>query len=275
LEYGFNRCDYPAFIQKQEPTMKDYKLNEDLIDRISFDNSWNDVIMPKDKCRNCGHPGSEAYCECQDEAYTSNITSIRAGTVYVTHSRQHSSGSLPSEIVSVRNLIKKAKKEEGGMFGQIEIKVMNNDKPDEARRNQAKILNKLAEKKYVDRAFDVIAVPPSSGSYNHMADIVQETDLDLPCIELTKKEDYDKMQNLKWQERHENIQGQITVDDDDISEVQRKNVIVIDDLATSCSTLNECCRALIKAGAGTTGGMVTSRKATVTNLKKVGILQEK
>jgi predicted amidophosphoribosyltransferase len=83
------------------------------------------------------------------------------------------------------------------------------------------------------------------------------------------------MQNLKWQERHENIQGQITVDDDDISEVQRKNVIVIDDLATSCSTLNECCRALIKAGAGTTGGMVTSRKATVTNLKKVGILQEK
>jgi predicted amidophosphoribosyltransferase len=53
---------------------------------------------------------------------------------------------------------------------------------------------------------------------------------------------------LSPKEREENVKGSFGVAD--AAEVRGKRVLLIDDVMTTGSTVNECARELLKAGAG-------------------------
>ena len=61
-------------------------------------------------------------------------------------------------------------------------------------------------------------------------------------------------------ERKENITNTIAVKKEFFDQLNGRSIILIDDVATTCNTLNECSRVLKKAGAKNVCGLVLARK---------------
>ena len=95
----------------------------------------------------------------------------------------------------------------------------------------------------------ICAVPPRPGYINRFSDMlkavagktqIEDYGPDLICIR-----DYPSQKGLTYQERKENIKGVFSFEEN----ITGKNVIIMDDIATTGSTLNECINVLFEAGA--------------------------
>lgn len=73
--------------------------------------------------------------------------------------------------------------------------------------------------------------------------------LSIPYIKCIEKHKQNRLQHtLKGKERRENVRGVFKVTDKAL--VKDKNILIIDDIFTTGSTLGECCRVLKKANCG-------------------------
>ena len=50
--------------------------------------------------------------------------------------------------------------------------------------------------------------------------------------------------NLKKQERHENLKNMFVLNKKNIDIIKGKRILLIDDIATTCSTINQCAKVL-------------------------------
>jgi len=71
-----------------------------------------------------------------------------------------------------------------------------------------------------------------------------------PVLEVLKRSKMTKSQyKLRKEERQLNVSGCFTLISNMKAEVSGKNLLLVDDVCTTCSTVNECSRILSKAGA--------------------------
>lgn len=115
----------------------------------------------------------------------------------------------------------------------------------------AKILEKIVTLNYEEYAIDIITfVPELDKNKKHALLLACETarQLNKKYKPLLKKICNNKTQhNLNRQERLDNIKGVYMLEEN--IDVHGKNIILIDDIVTTGSTLNECARILKFAGA--------------------------
>jgi ComF family protein len=83
---------------------------------------------------------------------------------------------------------------------------------------------------------------------------------DLDFLSLRRVRDTRPQTGLKSEERRKNVRGAFDVRDR--SAVSRRTVVLVDDVATTGNTLNDCARALKKAGARDVYGLVLARTRT-------------
>lgn len=125
---------------------------------------------------------------------------------------------------------------------------------------------------------DLITVPPSGSAdvddeNNHMASIGEllssKVEIPFECL-LTKDEEYESQTGLSGEERKENIKGSMKTK----KRVDVDRVLVIDDVATTGSTLAEAARALSAAGAEEIKGLVIARDEDLTNLEFADVVRQ-
>jgi len=66
---------------------------------------------------------------------------------------------------------------------------------------------------------------------------------------------------LKFKERHKNVKGAFKVINN--LKIKGKDIILVDDVATTGNTINECARVLKKAGCSRVYGLVLARTAAL------------
>jgi competence protein ComFC len=100
--------------------------------------------------------------------------------------------------------------------------------------------------------------------YNHAALLAKGLGkrLGLPMDEklLVRVRETKPQFSLKREERYENIKGAFQIDKSRKNDVKGKDIILIDDLATSCATLNECANILKRAGAESVWAITFARE---------------
>lgn len=98
--------------------------------------------------------------------------------------------------------------------------------------------------------------------YNQSELLAQEVSkrVNLPVIDLLIKTKQTKRQaDLSGKERRENLKQVFKAKSEKLKVIKGKTIILIDDVYTTGSTLNECGRVLKKAGAKAIWGLVISR----------------
>ena len=125
----------------------------------------------------------------------------------------------------------------------------------------------LAEKFYaVSVKVDIVTFVPSTTKrikqrgYNQAEEIAVEFAhiVDIPCLNLlVKTKETAHQTELNRKERLQNLIGSIAVGDK--WQVKGKNILVIDDVFTTGSTMSACARALKKAGANKVYGLTLAK----------------
>ena len=121
----------------------------------------------------------------------------------------------------------------------------------------AKETAEIVAKEFGDVKFDVVTCVPQTKrkhrkrGYNQSALLAEEIakQLSLPYDELLliKTRETADQHDLKGKERIKNLKDAFTADKPD--SVIDKNILLVDDIKTTGATLNECRKALLKAGA--------------------------
>lgn len=114
------------------------------------------------------------------------------------------------------------------------------------------------------KAFSITPIPLHKKrlrkrGYNQAYEIAKELALftKTPLVECLSRNKETKMQaQLKFNQRHKNVTNAFEV----IENVKNQNILLVDDVLTSGSTMNECAKVLKKAGAAEVVGVVFSRK---------------
>ena len=123
-----------------------------------------------------------------------------------------------------------------------------------------KMADKAMKCKLADQFDCVVPVPVSKETfrergYNQSALLAQEVarEIHLPCTDnwLKKTKETEKQMELGREERLENVKGAYVVESH--SELQGKRVLIIDDVLTTGSTVNECAKTLLSAGVKSCG----------------------
>jgi len=100
--------------------------------------------------------------------------------------------------------------------------------------------------------------------YNHSAllafHVAQYFNLQFVDKALIRTKDTKPQFNLKKEERFENIKGTFEINKKLKNEIMGQDILVIDDLATTCATLNECAKVLKQNGAKKVLGVVFARE---------------
>ena len=131
-------------------------------------------------------------------------------------------------------------------------------------KNFASILAKKLEEISID--VDFITFVPSTAKrvkergYNQAQEVAQELSklVNIACLNvLTKTKETAHQTQLNRKERLQNLIGSISVLDK--WQVKGKNVLVIDDVFTTGSTLSACAKALKKAGAQKVYGLTLAK----------------
>lgn len=117
--------------------------------------------------------------------------------------------------------------------------------------------------------FDVITFAPlhprrqAQRGYNQAEMLAQKLSehAKVECLKLLKKNKATKRQvELSGKRRRENLKGKFALLSADIkNKIKGKKILIIDDIATTGATLNECARALKTVGAKEVWGMVVAR----------------
>lgn len=139
------------------------------------------------------------------------------------------------------------------------------------------ILEWELEERYNPDQIDMIIVPPSgeatSDEENHMIPVGEELGkrTGIPFENLAyKKEDYPSQKKLSFEERIENVRGKIGCRDDNLP---AEEILVVDDIATSCATLAETSRALLDSGVENAIALAIARDENTGNLEHAGVLR--
>lgn len=122
-------------------------------------------------------------------------------------------------------------------------------------------LAEFIKKENIDKDTDVVIPVPMhwfkkwKRGYNQaefLADGVAQI-IDKPMYNALIRTKYTKPQfNLKKQERHENMESMFDIDKKYIDIIKGKRILLIDDIATTCSTANQCAKVLKKFRCKTT-----------------------
>ena len=131
-----------------------------------------------------------------------------------------------------------------------------NEKPYLYRMFSA-FINKY-EKNYLHFDFYdiIISVPISKKRFKHRGynqsllyakSIANENNIQIECNVITKIKNNNTQSALNKEQREENVQGVYKVINKE--KIINKKILLIDDIYTTGSTLNECSKALIQAGA--------------------------
>lgn len=116
----------------------------------------------------------------------------------------------------------------------------------------------LEDKKYFEGVEYITFVPIGKErlkerEFNQAEEIAKEVSkvTSVPIIEaLEKVKENPHQAGLSRKERMKNIVGTIAVKDEAVDEIKGKNILVIDDVFTTGSTLSECAKVLKKKGTG-------------------------
>ena len=110
-------------------------------------------------------------------------------------------------------------------------------------KGYAIILSKLLR----NLAFDLITFVPMSSNekrcFNHSKLLAEELSklLKIPCVEALKKiKDTKEQKSLAFKERRENVKDAFVLN----KNIKNKRVLLVDDIATTCSTLDACAEKL-------------------------------
>lgn len=222
-------------------------------DNVKFIGEFDgdNVFHPIYQCQKCGHVISRKFARstgvcrwCHDgyNDFEGYLDRVYATTIYVGEFYNHSiSTALDGEV-------KKGKRAEE-MAGFLQWGIDNLDELDQ---------------------YDLLVPPPrgqEDASVNHMKTIGQKVskDVGIPIQDvLYKKGDYDSQRSMEsHQERRENVEDKVGCQSDFESS---QSVIVIDDVASTCSTLKNAAKALVEAGAGEVVGLVIARSEKIDAL---------
>jgi predicted amidophosphoribosyltransferase len=233
----------------------------------NVEENWEDVggfdgltiDRPKYRCQKCSRAIKEEYLKTSGECYDCNngeieigefIQRVHAVTVYVPDAKNT---DLMEGIYDLKDELENVSK----FAAMLEWAVKND--------------NDL-------ESYDLIVVPPSADSSstekNHMVPVAEELSakVDIPFRDIIySKSDHPSQKSLEFDERKENVQGKIGCREKDL---QGERVIILDDIATSCSTLSETAKAVIESGASEAKGLVIARDESLRNLEFAGAIQK-
>lgn len=128
------------------------------------------------------------------------------------------------------------------------------------------LADKMSEKIKVISGLEIISFAPlhpkrfAQRGYNQSEILAQEISkqVKIPCQNLLIKNKKTKRQvGLKGFKRRKNLQGVFKVNMG--IDIKGKKIVIIDDISTTGTTLNECARVLKKAGAREVWGLVVAR----------------
>ncbi|MFB6100634.1 MAG: ComF family protein [Candidatus Nanohalobium sp.] len=217
-----------------------------------------DIVIPKFKCKKCDLPIDRSftrttekcgYCHDGFNDIGKNIDRIYSISFYVP---KESRLSYPfsneiREFKDLENLEKMAKLFKYG------INRFNNLKN-----------------------YDIIVPPPrgEKSKPNHIkraAELVSnETGIPVKDV-LEKKEEYTSQKKIENPEdRKENVREKMKCN----TELEADRILLLDDVATTCSTLSESARALRDQNAALVRGLVLGRDTKLKSLKDANIIEE-
>lgn len=114
-------------------------------------------------------------------------------------------------------------------------------------------LAEFIKKENIDTNIDIVVPVPMhwfkkwERGYNQAELLAEKVSklIDKPMYNALIRTKYTKPQfNLKKQERHENMESMFNIDKKYIDIVKGKRILLIDDIATTCSTSNQCAKVL-------------------------------
>ncbi len=110
-------------------------------------------------------------------------------------------------------------------------------------KGYAIILSKLLRNLDIDLITFVPMNKNEKRCFNHSKLLAEELSklLKIPCVELLKKvKDTKAQKSLAFKERRENVKNAFAL----IKSVKNKKVLIVDDIASTCSTLDACAEKL-------------------------------
>lgn len=201
-------------------------------------------------CKHCGQPfpslGEQGLClEC--------LTKHRAGYARIV------------SVLEYDELVRRS------------ISVYKGERPQrQFAKTYARYMAMMIKLEYADISFDyIIGVPPShhrmrTKNFDHIAHLCRYVSkrISVPhlCCCLKQTGTTRKQSSLSYQDRAENIIGSIKVRRAKAKMLSGKTCLLIDDICTTGSTLDECARVLKRAGAKQIYALTL---ATVTKGKKI------
>lgn len=142
-----------------------------------------------------------------------------------------------------------------GIFRKAILVYKFHDKPDR-KRQLAMLMEKDIKDCYKDKNFDIITSVPlhknkyKKRGYNQSCLLGKELSalLNIPYVEVLEKHRDNKIQHtLKRKDRIKNVKNAYRLIDSKL--IKGKNILIVDDIITTGSTLGECCRILENGGA--------------------------
>jgi ComF family protein len=128
-------------------------------------------------------------------------------------------------------------------------------------------LGKMISKAGKDIQADLITFTPlhprrlAQRGYNQAEILALEASrrLKIPCLDLLRKITHTKRQvGLRGTQRRKNLEGVFRIKNQELS-IKNKKIVIVDDITTTGTTLNECAKVLKEAGAKEVWGLVISR----------------
>lgn len=245
--------------------------------RYAVANAINRAVIPTEfQCLCCGRDVFDAlgFCEecIKDVVFNNGKTCIRCG-VAIDGAEDYCATCAFDKIYFDKSY---AVFSYEGAIQRVILDIKFHNKGDYTRV-LARYLAYLASKQRLE--FDAVCFPPMSNAskrkrrYNqsqllarHFCDIMNCTELYVEA--LIKVKDTKRQETLTKAERKTNLTGAFKV----VADVKGKNILVIDDVKTTGATLNECAKALKRAGAKSVVGlMVSARKENVHFEEESGI----
>jgi ComF family protein len=211
-------------------------------------------ILPLEKpyCETCSEKlSNEGYQQCY-RCYTDQYTR------YFTYLR------------AVGHYTKKDKSDRLSQFIRLKyLKALSIDLKEKLAKGFAELLNQfISNNQYIIEEIDYIFPVPMfeeeeiEKGFNLVKTIVkflsEKTGIEGIYDNLVKIRKTKKQAHLNQEERIENVKRAYIIQRPD--EINEKQILLIDDVTTSCATVNECARVLIEAGVKEVRVLVLARK---------------